>query len=63
MKKPECCNEKYLNYLDELQQSGITNMYGAEAYLVKEFNLCQLDARNILRYWMFIYNDRHNIDG
>lgn len=63
MKKPDCCKEIHLNYLDELQQSGITNMYGAESYLVKEFNLPQSEARNILRYWMFIYNDRHQVDG
>lgn len=46
------CNE-HLEYLDELRESGETNMYGARAYLLKEFpKLNEQDAGDILSYWM-----------
>ena len=32
-------DQEYYDYLDELRRSGITNMWGAGAYLIDEFSL------------------------
>ena len=45
-------DEKYLKYLDDLRESGITNMFGASPYLAEEFYLSQSKAKEILLYWM-----------
>jgi len=45
------CDE-HLEYLDELRESGETNMYGARAYLLKTFpELNEQDAGDIFGYW------------
>ena len=44
--------EEYFEYLDELRDSGVTNMFGAGAYLEDEFDLSKNDARDILFEWM-----------
>lgn len=36
-KRPEFVTDEHLNYLDELRESGKTNMYGAWRYLEAEF--------------------------
>lgn len=53
------CDE-HLGYLDELRESGETNMYGARAYLLREFpELNKDDAGAILSYWMHTFgNDK-----
>ena len=39
-------------YLDELRESGVTNMFGAAPYLRKEFE-CERDPSNqIVKAWM-----------
>ena len=45
-------NEKYYQYLDELQDSGVTNMFCASSYLVEEFGLELKEARRILAEWI-----------
>ena len=52
VERPEIVENKHLVYLDELRESGVTNMYGATPYLQIEFNLDKDDARTILKYWM-----------
>lgn len=47
--------EEYYNYLEELRQSGVTNMFGAVPYLKEEFKLNDASARNILANWMHNY--------
>lgn len=42
----------YFTYLDDLRESGITNMYGASPYLAEEFGLGEAEARAILIEWM-----------
>ncbi|MDD4779181.1 MAG: hypothetical protein PHT02_01065 [Tissierellia bacterium] len=39
---------RYFRYLDELRESGITNMLGASPYLVDEFGINKNEARKIL---------------
>ncbi len=52
IERPEIVENKYLEYLDDLRDSGITNMFGAGSYLAEEFDLPIKDARIILKYWM-----------
>lgn len=47
---------KYWIYLEELRQSGETNMYGATPYLMREFDLNDEEAKKILLDWMKNYN-------
>lgn len=48
-------NEYYV-YLEDLRQSGVTNMFGAAPYLQEEFDLNRKEAREILANWMTNYD-------
>ena len=50
--KPAGCTDEHLVYLDDLRDSGATNMFGARPYLVNEFGLDKNLAGEILSYWM-----------
>ena len=52
MKRPKCCEDEHLEFLNDLRESGDTNMYGARPYLVAEFDLDERSAAQILAYWM-----------
>jgi len=61
VKRPEGITDEHLEYLDELRESGVTNMYGAGRFLEKEFpdlidwsNTFRTSkkAQEILGYWM-----------
>jgi len=57
-------NAEYLEYLDELRESGATNMCGAAAYLLDEFpELSKAQARGILKHWMHTFSERHPANG
>ena len=43
---------EYFEYLDALRESGVTNMFGAGAYLEDHFGLSRYEARDILKDWM-----------
>ena len=52
-------NEEWIEYyrwLEDLRQSGITNMYGATPYLKEAFPEVCNDAQRILGSWMKNYN-------
>lgn len=49
-------NNKYWIYLEELRQSGVTNMFCATPYLMNEFNLDEQEAVKILNNWINNYN-------
>ena len=52
--------EEYLEYLDSLRESGVTNMFGAAPYLMDEFGtLGKHQAREVLQYWMRTFSQRH----
>ena len=57
-KMPEYCTEKMLEYLDELRESGETNMFGAGPYVAAEFNLSRTEAREVCIYWMDTFGER-----
>ncbi len=50
--RPEFATDEHLSYLDDLRDSGITNMFGAPAYLESEFDLTQEQSIAITGYWM-----------
>lgn len=50
--------EDEFEYLNELRESGRTNMFGAAPYLQKEFPYYTLvEAREILTKWMQSFED------
>ena len=48
--------DKYWIYLEDLRRSGVTNMFGAAPYLMREFGLDQKEAKKVLIDWMKNYN-------
>ena len=47
--------EQYFTYLDQLRESGVTNMFGAVPYLQAEFPELSSDrarASQVLQLWM-----------
>ena len=44
--------KQIFEYLDNLRESGITNMFGAGIFLQEEFGLGKHEAREILVKWM-----------
>ena len=51
--RPDVCDDEMLVYLDDLRESGATNMYGATPYLQSDFpDLSKAEARAVLSYWM-----------
>ena len=59
MEKPAIVTEEHLMYLDDLRESGVTNMFGAVPYIQGEFTLGEKDAKDILIYWMESFGERH----
>lgn len=49
---------KYYDFLDELRESGKTNMFGARPYLEREFGLDKKKATEILSDWMATFGKR-----
>ena len=60
MSKPEYLLDEHLEYLDELRESGETNMFAAQPYLMADYpDLEEKEAREILSYWMKTFSERH----
>lgn len=58
--KPTQLTDEHLEFLDELRESGVTNMFGAGPYLKRAFRkLKDDDAKEILLYWMHTFSKRH----
>ena len=48
---------EYYVYLEELRQSGETNMFGASPYLQAEYGLNPREARRVLGNWIENYDE------
>lgn len=49
------CSElksQVFTYLDELRESGVTNMYGAPSYVREEFGVGKREAMSLVSSWM-----------
>lgn len=57
MSRPRIVNDDHLDFLDQLRESGETNMFGAGEYLVDEYEISKKDAKIILKYWMESFKD------
>ena len=57
MERPEIVTDEHLTFLDELRESGATNMFGAGLYLQNEFGLGRNEAGEILNYWMKTFGE------
>ncbi len=56
--KPTKANlAKVFRYLDELRDSGSTNMFGAGQYLMEEFALTRKEASGFLSMWMKTFGE------
>lgn len=44
-------------YLNMLRESGVTNMFGAGAYLESAFDLKKSESRKILQLWMTSFKE------
>ena len=45
--------DEHKQFLDDLRESGVTNMFGAAPYLIDEFpELTKAEARSIVSEWM-----------
>ena len=51
-------NEKVDRYLEELRESGETNMFGASPYIMQEFGFTRHEAKEHLLRWMKHKNKR-----
>ena len=62
IEKEDFITEDHLNYLDELQESGVTNMLGAASYIQDMFlSLSMNESREVLNYWMESWSERHGV--
>jgi len=50
-------SDSYKQFLDELRDSGETNMFGATIYLMQEFDITKHLATDILNTWMKEYKE------
>jgi len=58
--KPKALRKEHLQFLDNLRESGETNMYGSPRYLREGFSeLTKNDASEIVSYWMKTFSLRH----
>lgn len=56
--------QQYFDFLEDLRQSGDTNMFGAGIYLQQAFGMGRTEATGILSRWMKGHDDKSRIlDG
>lgn len=53
--------EKEFEYLDDLRESGVVNMFGAGEYIESEFGVSKYEAREILSQWMNTFSERKGL--
>lgn len=49
--------KEMFDYLNDLRESGATNMFGASPYLVDKFDIDKYEARKVLSKWMENFNE------
>ena len=53
--------DKVFHFLDDLRESGDTNMWGAGSYVQAEFDVDKNAARDLVLEWMETFEERHPI--
>ena len=60
IKRPECVKDSHITFLDTLQESGVTNMWGATSYLIAHTDITdEKTAETVLFYWMNSWKELH----
>ncbi len=54
--------KEVFKYLNELRESGITNMFGARPYIINNFVIEGKEAGRLLTIWMKVFNDEGKYD-
>ena len=49
--------KEYFDFLNDLRESGVVNMFGAAKNLYDKFELTMDEARSVLLEWMDSFND------
>ena len=58
-KIPDALEPEHLTFLDDLRESGVTNMYGGASHLLAAYDdLGRGDAIKILQHWMDTFSER-----
>ena len=53
---------EYFEYLDDLRESGETNMFGAASFLMAEFGIKRKESREILSLWMKTFSELSSLE-
>jgi len=59
IERPSIVAEEHLTFLDNLRESGATNMFGAGPYVEQSFGVSSREAKEIVVYWMNSFDERH----
>ena len=51
--------EEVFEFLDNLRESGITNMFGSGPYVQEEFNTNNKETKELVLEWMRTFTERH----
>lgn len=63
MKRKSTEQEKEVfDFLNELRESGATNMFGARPYIIEDIGLPSNEAKRIILLWMNNFNKEGNYD-
>lgn len=59
----ELSKDIVFEYLDDLRESGIVNMFGAGSHLVNEYGMLRISAQTLLKEWMNDHNRHMPLGG
>lgn len=63
MRKTTDLEKRVFEYLNDLRNSGITNMFGATPYIESKFpEVTPVQSRKLLTCWMKNFNEEGNYD-
>ena len=61
-RKTTSLEKKVFLFLNDLRDSGITNMFGARPYVMEAFTLDKREAGDLLMLWMKNFNSEANYE-
>ena len=60
VERPDFVTDEHLDFLDDLRESGVTNMYGAASYVYQAYpGLTERESQQVLAYWMDTFSERY----
>jgi len=61
-RKTTSLEKNAFQFLNDLRDSGITNMFGARPYVVEAFGIPEKEAGELLTMWMKNFNSEANYE-